>query len=325
MGKNNERGVPLSSEAPAPHRPRPRPHELLTAGYLVVTGFLVATLGTPPTTWWPVLAAHGLGVVAAVALLPLLDTRGWQSVVRDWLPVAVLPLLYTEIPRLNQLISTGYHDHAIRAVEFAVFQAPPRITLRQLLPWRPFVEYLHFSYVAYYLLLPILGGALYLRGRLREFRFMLATVLATFYACYLCFIIYPVAGPWYRVPHPDMASVGLFFPALVHDLLVAGAAKGAAFPSSHVAVAVVIWLLAWRLTRPVFWLLAAIVPALALGTVYGGFHYAVDSAAGALVGVAGFLGGPYVHRFLGGDSFDSAASAGSVSREPHPGHPGHPG
>ena len=118
---------------------------------------------------------------------------------------------------------------------------------------------------------------------------------------------------------PSDASVGLFFPALVHDLLVAGAAKGAAFPSSHVAVAVVIWLLAWRLTRPVFWLLAAIVPALALVTVYGGFHYAVDSAAGALVGVAGFLGGPYVHRFLGGDSLESATRPSAVSREPRPG------
>jgi membrane-associated phospholipid phosphatase len=43
------------------------------------------------------------------------------------------------------------------------------------------------------------------------------------------------------------------------------------------------------------------LPALALGTVYGGFHYAVDAGAGLVVGVAGFLAAPRVHRLLGGD------------------------
>ncbi len=302
----------MTATAPTTQSARPRPHEILTAGYLLVTGFLVAALGTPPAAWWPTLVAHGLGAVIVLGLLPAAGPRGWAAVVRDWLPVAILPLLYAEIPRLNQLVSAGYHDGLIQSIEHALFHAPPRIALRQMLPWRPLIEYLHFSYFAYYLLLPILGGALYLRRRFREFRLVLATVLATFYVCYLCFIIFPVAGPWYHIPHPDMASLDLFFPALVHDVLVRGAAKGAAFPSSHVAVAVVIWLLAWRLARRVFWLLTAIVPALALGTVYGGFHYAVDSAAGVLVGVAGFVAGPYVHRALGGDGADPAAAAATA-------------
>ena len=108
-----------------------------------------------------------------------------------------------------------------------------------------------------------------------------------------------MAGPWYRSPHLDTASLGHFFPNLVQVVLERAASKGAAFPSPHVAVAVVIWLLAWRFNRRVFWILAAIVPALALGTVYGGFHYAVDAAAGFLVGVAGYFAAPHVHRFLG--------------------------
>ena len=119
--------------------------------------------------------------------------------------------------------------------------------------------------------------------------------------CYICFILYPVAGPWYHSPHLDTASLGHFFPNVVQTVLERAASKGAAFPSSHVAVAVVIWLLAWRFARRVFWILAAIVPALALGTVYGGFHYAVDAGAGLLVGVAGYFAAPHVHRFLGGD------------------------
>ena len=271
---------------------------MLTATYLIVTGLLGACFG-PLNEWWPVVVAHGLAVGVIVFAWPRLPSRPWLDALRDWLPVFALPLLYAEVGRLDLLLGTGYHDGAISAVDQALF-GRPGIALRHFLPWGPFVEYLHFSYIAYYVLLPLLGGALYLRGRRREFRYVLAVVLGTFYACYLCFILFPVAGPWYRRPHPSYAHMNLFFPALVQNVLEHWASKGAAFPSSHVAVAVVIWLLAWRLARRVFWLLALIVPALALGTVYGGFHYTIDATAGLLVGVAGYLIGPRLVRWLGG-------------------------
>jgi membrane-associated phospholipid phosphatase len=275
-----------------------RPHEVLTAAYLVLTGLLGAGFGSL-ADWWPVILAHGVAVFVIVFVFPRLPSHRWIDVLRDWLPVLALPFLYAEVGRLDRLLDTGYHDGTISAVDQALF-GRPGAALRRFLPWPAVVEYLHFSYVAYYVLLPLLGGALYLRGRREEFRYVLAVTLGTFYVCYLCFIVFPVAGPWYRRPHPSYAHMNLFFPAVVQQVLDHWASKGAAFPSSHVAVAVVIWLLAWQLTRRVFWLLALIVPALAIGTVYGGFHYTVDVGAGLLVGVACYLVGPRLVRWLGG-------------------------
>ncbi len=275
-----------------------RPHEMLTAAYLIVTGLLGAVFGSL-ADWWPVLVAHAVAVGVIVFVFPRLPSRRWIDALRDWLPVLALPLLYTEVGRLDRLVSTEYHDGTISAVDLALF-GRPGIALRHLLPWRPFVEYIHFSYVAYYILLPLLGGALYLRGQRREFRYVLAVVLGTFYVCYTCFILFPVAGPWYRRPHPSYAHMNLFFPRVVQEVLQHWASKGAAFPSSHVAVAVLIWLLAWRLARRLFWLLALIVPAITLATVYGGFHYTIDAGAGALVGIAGYVLGPRLVRWLGG-------------------------
>lgn len=287
---------------------QPRPAELLTAGYLLVTGLLVASLGDPPGVWWRVLSAHLLGIAAMLFVFPRLRPTGWPAFFRDWLPLLAPPLFYTEVARLNQLLGLGYHDRAIQTLEGTLFVdtigAQPGAALRHLLPWPAVGEYLHFSYFAYYLLLPLLASALYLRGRRREFRYVINTVLGTFYACFLCFILFPVAGPWYRLPHPSAAAVGAFFPHIVHEVLRHAASKGAAFPSSHVAAAVVIWLLAWQFARRVFWLLAFVVPTLVLGTIYGGFHYAVDVAAGTAVGILCYLIGPRVHRFLGGDSLD---------------------
>jgi len=275
-----------------------RPHEVLTAAYLVVTALLGAGFG-PLADWWPVILAHAVAAAAIVFVFPRLPSRRWIDVLRDWVPVLALPFLYAEVGRLDRLLGSGYHDGTISAVDQALF-GRPGVALRRFFPWRAFVEYLHFSYVAYYVLLPLLGGALYLRGKRREFRYVLAVTLGTFYVCYLCFILFPVAGPWYRRPHPSYAHMNLFFPAVVQQVLDHWASKGAAFPSSHVAVAVVIWLLAWRSARRVFWLLALIVPALALGTVYGGFHYTVDVGAGLLVGIACYLVGPRLVRWLGG-------------------------
>ena len=287
----------LTQALPRP-RQRLRPHEVLTAGYLTVTGLLGAGFGSPGE-WWTVVLAHGAAVAVILYVIPRLPPNRWIDGLRDWLPVFALPLLYVEVGRLDRLLGTDYHDTTIAAFDRALF-GRPGLALRHLLPWPPLVEYLHFTYVAYYLLLPLLGGALYLTGRRREFRYVLAVVLGTFYVCYLCFIVFPVAGPWYRRPHPIYADVNLFFPGVVQQVLEHWASKGAAFPSSHVAVAVVIWLLAWRLARPVFWLLAFIVPALALGTIYGGFHYTLDVGAGLVVGIAGYMVGPRLVHRLGG-------------------------
>ena len=72
-------------------------------------------------------------------------------------------------------------------------------------------------------------------------------------------------------------------PPLVHWVLRHGSSVGTAFPSSHVAVAVTVLLLARNYGRTAFLCLLALVPGLAVGAVYGGFHYAVDTVAGTLL------------------------------------------
>jgi membrane-associated phospholipid phosphatase len=248
-----------------------RPAELLTAGYLAITGVIAGVAGAS----WPVVAVHAVGVVCLVVIFPRLP-----DLARDWIPVALLPVLYLEVGLINQFVAPGYHDEAVLALEHAVFPVPPRDALHALLPWRPVAAYLAFGYLAYYALLPMLGIPMYLAGRRREYREMLTPVLITFFFCFLCFVLFPVAGPWYARAHTA---------GVTDTLLAHGSSKGAAFPSSHVAVAMVVWLLAWRYDRRVFWVMAAIVPALIVGTVYGGYHYGVDALAGVAVAVAAYL------------------------------------
>ena len=74
---------------------------------------------------------------------------------------------------------------------------------------------------------------------------------------------------------------------LVLALLEAGSSRGAAFPSSHVAVATTQFVMVVRYQPRLSFFVFAISLGLAAGAVYGGFHYAVDALAGVAVGDAG--------------------------------------
>jgi membrane-associated phospholipid phosphatase len=268
---------------------RVRPHEMLLAAYFAVTGMMIVLRGLPELSWVPLLLLH-LGTVALILLvLPQLTTGGWRGALRSWLPIAALPLIYKEVGVLNTLFVQGYHDTAIQSLELSIFGTQAAVAFREAAPWKPLSEYLHFGYFGYYALFPLLGGTLYLRGRQADYDRALTITIGTFLVCYLIFIVYPVAGPWYHFARPAAGDLGWVFPGLIHAVLERGAAEGAAFPSSHAAAAVAIWLAAWKLERKVFWVLSAIVPSLVLGTVYGGFHYAVDALAGVLTGIVCYV------------------------------------
>jgi membrane-associated phospholipid phosphatase len=86
---------------------------------------------------------------------------------------------------------------------------------------------------------------------------------------------------------------------LVLAILERGSSRGAAFPSSHVAVAVTQALLALRHQPRVGRWVAGVAVGLGAGAVYGGFHYGVDVLAGAALGAAILPLAPRIARGLG--------------------------
>lgn len=273
------------------------PHERLFAGYLlVVAGFFAAS--DLPDRWTRVLV-HLAICACFLFAFPLLGNAGWRTVLRHWLPLPFLAFVYLELDVLNKLFAPGFHDASIIALEQSVFHSQPSIVLRELIPFRPLSEYLHLGYFSYYFLFPILGVSLFLRRDYAAYRYAATVVLGVFWICYTIFIFYPVGGPWNHFDRPAVAQVGYIVPPIVHRVLVNLESVGTAFPSSHVAVATAVWLLSARLDRRVFRLHAFLVPALIIGTVYGGFHYAVDSLVGIAIGLAVVLLGPRINRALG--------------------------
>jgi membrane-associated phospholipid phosphatase len=149
-------------------------------------------------------------------------------------------------------------------------------------------------YFSYYVMVVGTGLALYALRRPHFWRYI--TVLSfVFYVCYLTYIFLPVMGPHGTaigvVFQGKLASLGprivpatvraaFFSKVMRHVYDLVEPRGGAAFPSSHVAVALTTLWFTWTHFRKVrlAHLLAAIL--LCLSTVYCGYHYAVDVLGG---------------------------------------------
>jgi PAP2 superfamily len=267
-----------------------RPVDCLLLAYLGVVSVVAALrVSVQPECWW-LLVAHGLFVLFLVLLTrPGLMTVG--RTFRELYPLFLLPALYSELDILNAA-SIPVHDRMVQHWELLVFGMQVSREWWQIAPSRFWSTLLHAAYLSYYFI--ISAPALYYawRGDLATVRRFVLVVISTFVLCYLVFIFFPVAGPYYTFPRPASWFTDNLPARLVYEALANGSSYGAAFPSSHVAAAVAATVTAGRTSRKLGLVLSVPTVLLTVGVVYCQMHYGVDALAGLAVGglLAGSLG-----------------------------------
>jgi membrane-associated phospholipid phosphatase len=268
----------------------------LLVAYLAASGLFALLLGGAPG-----LVIAGIHVVGCGAVWILGRWRpagGVGGFFRASHPVLLTPILYFELATLNRFLTDRFFDSTVQAWDQALFAGQPSLYLSQALPWLPLSEALHLGYVAYYAIVPAaLFGTYRTRGIDALHRTAFGVAL-TFFVCYGIFAVFPVAGPRYEFERISSALADGTFFGIVHSILESGSSKGTAFPSSHIAASLAAVLGAGREDRR--WFLALIVPevALALGTVYGRFHYAIDAVVGVLLAIAVWVVAPALFTLL---------------------------
>lgn len=217
----------------------------------------------------PLLLVYAL--LAGLALLAQRLRRGGAPArfLGDFYPLLLAVGLYGAIGVLNTAAGTS-HDATVRRWEAAAFGGQPAHDWIRAQPWPWLSAVLHAGYLSYYAILASAPLAPWARGDVAGTRATVRAMMLAFYACYVVFLVFPVAGPHYSFPPAHNAATD------------AGAAWGTAFPSSHVAVSLVAAACAWRVRRGLGRVLVPLAILLTLGTVYGQFHYALDAVAGAL-------------------------------------------
>ncbi len=262
-----------------------RPVDLLLLGYLAIVSVLaLARAPSQPGCWW-LLGAHALFVV----LLVLLTRPGLGPVgraIREIYPLLLLVGLYAELDVLNGPAARPVYDGIVQQWELALFGVQASVEWWRSAPSRFWSAVLHGAYFSYYFILLIPAFYFAFRRDLPAIRHFVLVVMTVFVLCYLVFLFFPVAGPYYLFPRPPAWFTDNAPARLVYSTLAAGSSYGAAFPSSHVAATVAAALAAFRGSRALGLALAIPTVLLTIGVVYCQMHYAVDAVAGLAVGAA---------------------------------------
>ena len=276
--------------------------DYVTQGYLALVGLIILCLHGHTVPHWPLLlAAHGVGIGLVHALIQFHAAYPRNRALdffRHFYPVLLYAGLYRETAALNHGLVSGFLDPFFIRLEGRIFGLQPSLAFMDRLPYVGVSELFYAAYFSYYLMIGGVGLALFVRNR-RHFFHYVSVISFAFYVCYLIYIFVPVMGPSiffqentdYRLPvdiqpvvsptFPEAIKAGPFYRimASIYDTFEA---PGAAFPSSHVVIAIVTVFFSFRYLRPIRWPHFAVVILLCLATVYCRYHYAVDVVAGVL-------------------------------------------
>jgi membrane-associated phospholipid phosphatase len=208
----------------------------------------------------------------------------WEFL-HDWYPLLMFIVCFEEVSHLSFLLRDAWQDHYLLRFEAWLFPVPPTVWMGRL--GSPLVtELMELGYFSYFLLFLIVGGVLYGRENKRAFRQVTDATVLSYLICYAVFVLFPTEGPAYTLApqHNFQLPGGGPFHWAVMLIQTNAGVHGNAFPSAHVAGAVVALIFAWRHSPKLGLCLTPLVILLCLGAVYDRYHYLSDVVAGVAVG-----------------------------------------
>jgi membrane-associated phospholipid phosphatase len=251
--------------------------------HIVVFTFFVALAWMRGLPWRRRVKVTGIGAVGLGATLVA------NPVLRDWLPVGLMLLVYWQAGEFFLQVHRPVQDQLERIDRKIV---PPMFRwLARARAGRWVAMYLELSYLFCYPMIPMSMGALYLLG-LREHadEFWPVVLVST----YLCYGVLPFVQtiPPRVLPEPWLQPLPLN-PVRRFNLWILRNASIHAntFPSAHVAASTSAALvLATHAPWPAGLGFAVLAIGIAFGTVVGRYHFAADAILGCALAATVFLG-----------------------------------
>jgi membrane-associated phospholipid phosphatase len=274
-----------------------------TQGYCVLVGLLILIFHNDCVLHWRALVgAHVAGLLLIHGLIQWHGrVKPWPALdlLRHFYPVLLYTVFFCETGAINRMFFSDFLDPILIRWDEAIFGFQPSVVFMDKLPYLAVSEIFYLSYFSYYIMIVGVGLTLFIRNR-QQFLHYVSIVSFLFYVCYFIYIILPVIGSraffhqveGYALPpesqlyastdaYPESVKAGIFFRLMLFIYRVFEA-PGAAFPSSHVAVALCTLYFSFKYLRPIRYVHLFFAVLLCLSTIYCRYHYAVDVAAGSI-------------------------------------------
>lgn len=275
---------------------------------------LLAVGGRAGVEGWPLLVARNLCVFAAVLISSAVTSRIRRPLLAFLLRTATVTLsyayLFNAVAPLQLILHGRFRDDLVLAFEARLFGVQPTLWLERLVT--PLLtEWMMFCYVIYLPLYPVLCAILWVkRGKVAAEEYFFTLGLANV-LCDAGFILFPVAGPMYWMPDRYTVPLhGWVFTWAGELIRTRAHFVGGSLPSPHAAAATVMWVMAWKHYRPVFWVLSPVILSLYVSTFYGRYHYVTDTILGIATAGLAVIAAPPLQR-----AWDRLAGAGPPGGE----------
>jgi hypothetical protein len=229
------------------------------------------------------IGATGIGLIVAAQLARWLLPSFAVSVVRDWLPAALMPMAYWQAGRFSGTVNESFQTRLKWLDDKLLGSWMPSLAAKP--GYRLVAIPLELAYLACYELVPIGLGVLYIAHMRRHAIEYWSVVLSATYPCYAFTAFVPTLPPRLFETdsmRPSTGKVRRLNLWIVRRVSI----KLNTFPSAHVTATLGGSLVLLHFVPSVGWAFLFVSIGIALGAVLGRYHYAADVILGAALALA---------------------------------------
>lgn len=217
--------------------------------------------------------------------------------IRSYYPVVLFLYFFESTTATNKVIFQNWLDPFFQGIDLAIFGYLPSMEWGMRFGNAWLREWMYFAYFSYYLMIIGLPAWFYIKSRKKmdEVVFVLSFV---FYICYFIFSWLPVMGGRFipmAMQWTQQSGSGVFSSIMAY-IYTHSPHLGGAFPSSHIAIALVLSMLAFKYFRKLGAVMLFVTFFLSLATVYCHYHWFIDAVFGVVTGILGYWLAQRVYR-----------------------------
>jgi membrane-associated phospholipid phosphatase len=263
--------------------------------YMGLIGILVIIFHKNVNNWPVHVLIHAgfvIGILEVVRLGEKHPENRLFSIFRTFYPLVFFLYAWEELAVLQSMIFGSFWlTDTLILWDKLIFGVHPTVWLQNLYnPWlNELMNFIYASYYTFFLLVPLI---FYIRKKKEVSYAIYSLATFTYMSNFLLFYFLPALG---AKPAPILAGLhvkeqtGFLFVELNKIIQAKGGIACGAFPSSHVAGALVWALSALRYDKKLGYIILPIAIGIGFSTVYMTLHHAVDPISGYIWGAFSFF------------------------------------
>jgi len=265
--------------------------DFMTLVFIAVNLAYVALMRNAIADPWPIFSGYALCLAFTLLVIAgggperypaprsrsMAAVRWLQGLLRQAYPLALFAYFFMAVTRFDTALWGSDLDPYFAGMDTFLFGSVPSARLLFEYPSFLLSELLHGAYVLYYVSIPGLAFWLYVKNRsaLREY---IVVAMFIFYAACLTYAVLPVVGGRFDPAIRALTETYRYgpFTRMMVFIYRSSAHSGAAFPSTHAIMSLIIALMSIKRAKPLALLFSINAMLILAATIYCGYHYVVD-------------------------------------------------